>query len=136
MPYTSYMQLKDKDNEHIFEMKGWRWDFGQTKELKIHKLKALPTASVANDPIGVDWGATKRDITLTGRIRSNRQLNLIKGYARDDWWSNNPMTLTIGTGATGFSVEGLVSVVHADWNADDGYWNIMLKFVIATVFTI
>jgi hypothetical protein len=119
MAYPSYMQIKDSAGGNIFEMKGWRWGWVLNKEFSIDPLKSFPGASSVNETLAVDFGKHTRDVALSGRLLTQRQFNTLKDYMKNQWFSKQPNTLTIGTGGTAITRTGIASHMHAVWNTKD-----------------
>ena len=136
MPYPSYIQMKDSAGGNIYEMKGWRWDRLVERNVRLHPLLSFPGSGAVNETLALDFGENYRKDGLQGRLQTNRQLERLRGLARDSWFDKAPTTLTIGDGGadTMTVTNGLVDRVHADWNESNQYYTVTIGYVEGLVF--
>jgi hypothetical protein len=131
MPYASYMQVKDAAGANIFEMKGWRWEDLLAREVKVHPTKSFPS-SEPNAPLGLDFGSYTRHYALQGRLKSQREFNRLKLLVAVTYYENaanqKMVTLTVGTGGTAISADGIIEQIHAEWDAEWNYIICTIKF--------
>ena len=138
---VTQIEIKGSSGAYLFPMKAWRWDIVVDRNPKIDPLKSFPGADSVNETLAVDFGKHTRHVALMGRVRTNRQMNTLRDYVKNKWFSDQPLTLTIGTGGdkiqfTGATNGGLVQHVHGTWSAETMEWTLLIDFWNVVVFKI
>lgn len=136
MGNPTYIQLKDKNGANIFEMKADRWEATIDREVKVHPLKSGFSATTVNAPLALDFGSATEHFALKGRLMTQRELNRLKDLVKNKWFTNSPVTLTIGTGGTAITKGGVVSQMHSYWDENTRKFVVTVLFIDTTVWKI